>query len=369
VTLLDPEEIPDSLELGALAARAGFNFQDEAAVLLCLEMLADEDVVETRCESLDDIGRVHANHIEYIQVKDLDLDQLWSIAKLCEREKRRVGSSILEKSMARATISRPTRFTIVTSIGVKSELDALRQPIGSELRDEDSVNAIAEELSAKLPDAVACPNGLTLKEWVARAEWRALGDLSTVCVRNQLLLQRVAATLGLDPTPGEVDAALPLLRGRIKNAADSLRPSEKRFDKVAIAHVVEDCFAQVRHGAEVGLAPVAQKKMRDARIDQTLILSAVDQRRRYRQELLLPTYAEPSRVQLVASEVQARMFVLRKNLLDNKELPEGPAFHSLCVDETLAIASRFADVPAHLALGSLCDLTNRCFHRFDRRGE
>src|SRR4051794_33444511 len=92
------------LEEGGPIARTGFTYQDHVAAALCLEMARGCDIEVVGCETHDDIilkkksgGTTVA---ELVQVKSDELDQLWSIAKICERKTKDkvdvVGSSILE---------------------------------------------------------------------------------------------------------------------------------------------------------------------------------------------------------------------------------------------------------------------------------
>lgn len=79
------------LEEGGPIARGGFNYQDHIAGAFCLEMLRDPNLRAVWCETQDDLlldkmvnGQLS---VEFIQVKSDTLNQLWSIAKVCEREK------------------------------------------------------------------------------------------------------------------------------------------------------------------------------------------------------------------------------------------------------------------------------------------
>jgi hypothetical protein len=80
------------LESGGTIARRGFAVQDHVAAGLCLDMLADPTLAQVWCESQDDITLVWlagiAEEIEFVQVKSNELDQLWTIAKLMEKEKK-----------------------------------------------------------------------------------------------------------------------------------------------------------------------------------------------------------------------------------------------------------------------------------------
>src|SRR5690606_25859956 len=67
---------------------------------------------------------------EFVQVKAEHPDQLWTIAKLCERQKsKRIpdgsGTSLLEKSLARDRYSEPSWFRIVTCRQLASDLEVL----------------------------------------------------------------------------------------------------------------------------------------------------------------------------------------------------------------------------------------------------
>ena len=90
---------------GGVFARGGFDFQDHVAVGFCLDMLADASLKKVCCETHDDITLVwdtgNDDRIEFVQVKAVDLGQLWSIAKLCEREKIiSSGSTVPSRSTA-----------------------------------------------------------------------------------------------------------------------------------------------------------------------------------------------------------------------------------------------------------------------------
>ena len=106
------------LETGGVEARQGFGLQDHVAAGFCLEMIGVSRLVQVWCETQDDITLIldgeGGQEVEFVQVKGHDLDQLWSVAKLCERERKNKGStassrSILEKS----TRQRPLRGAVL----------------------------------------------------------------------------------------------------------------------------------------------------------------------------------------------------------------------------------------------------------------
>jgi hypothetical protein len=106
------------------------------AAAYCLEMLRKDSMLAVWCETQDDIllektvnGQRSA---ELIQVKSDALDQLWSIVKLCERETRKkievVGSSIVEKQLAKDRGDATSHFRLVTLRDINAELSMMFLP-------------------------------------------------------------------------------------------------------------------------------------------------------------------------------------------------------------------------------------------------
>ena len=80
------------LERGGVEARQGFEFQDHVAAGLLIAMLATPELIEVWCETHDDITLIWdadtVQEVEFVQVKCLTLDQLWSIAILTGRDRK-----------------------------------------------------------------------------------------------------------------------------------------------------------------------------------------------------------------------------------------------------------------------------------------
>ena len=126
------------LETGGTLNRIGIGFQDHIAAGFCLDMLTDERLLEVWCESQDDItliwevaGQIK---VEFVQVKSNELNQLWSVATICNREGKGVGHSILEKSLANDRCEEACCFRIVTTRPVQDELKLLTYPLDSPYR-------------------------------------------------------------------------------------------------------------------------------------------------------------------------------------------------------------------------------------------
>ena len=106
-------------DMGGIFARQGFAYQDDVAAGFYLQMLTSSNLLEVSCETYDDILLVwkdaNDNALEFVQVKAEHLNQLWTIAKLCERTKTPNntdgdGSSILEKILSRDQYKEVSRF-------------------------------------------------------------------------------------------------------------------------------------------------------------------------------------------------------------------------------------------------------------------
>ena len=107
-------------EEGGPIAQSGFNYQDEIAVGILIDMLKNHDIVKIHCETHDDIVVVRTgeaggqNSVEYVQVKANTPDKLWSLTDLCARRKAKAGTSIFEISLARDAHTETSQFRIVT---------------------------------------------------------------------------------------------------------------------------------------------------------------------------------------------------------------------------------------------------------------
>jgi Cap4, dsDNA endonuclease domain len=102
------------LEQGGPTARAGFLYQDHVAARFCIEMLRNPNLAAVWCETLDDITLLWTPSgggvtVEFVQVKSIDLGQMWSIALICEGGKK----SLVAHSLAQHRCHEPCCFRVV----------------------------------------------------------------------------------------------------------------------------------------------------------------------------------------------------------------------------------------------------------------
>ena len=134
-------------EIGGRIARGGFDYQDHIGVGFGLDLIEDEHLTEVWYEQHDDIALVYGaeiNEIEMVQVKYEDMTSRYSVSSLTSRENGKVGSSLLERSLARSAGKEETRFRLVTSYSVTSQLKVLTNPLNSPSRLNNS-DALAED--------------------------------------------------------------------------------------------------------------------------------------------------------------------------------------------------------------------------------
>src|SRR5947207_7229546 len=108
------------IETGGVQNRKGIAFQDHVALSFCLRLPEDTRLIEVWCETQDDITllwRENENSlvVEFVQAKSHELNKLWSVSDLCAREKGRVGTSIVERSLAYDRCAESSRFRVVTA--------------------------------------------------------------------------------------------------------------------------------------------------------------------------------------------------------------------------------------------------------------
>lgn len=193
--------------LGGIPARQGFAYQDDVAAGFYIQMLLRGDLIEVACETYDDIRLVWQRDvekiIEFVQVKAEHPNQLWSVAKLCERQKSPTkpdgfGSSILEKSLGQDKFLESSWFRIVTCRQTNSDLELLEtRERGHEHRSATfpQFKTLIEDVGKRL-DGVKSIKGDDTAYWLINACWDVIPERNIEHLNQQSL---TTALHGLGP--------------------------------------------------------------------------------------------------------------------------------------------------------------------------
>lgn len=365
------------LNKGGSNARAGFSFQDHVAACFCLEMGNDSKLIEVWCETHDDITLIWQKNdievVEFVQVKDIDLDQLWSIAKLCERDKSNsVGTSIIEKSLQEDRCSEPTCFRLVTSLGVKNELAILTFPFESPERKEnhEKIDELSKLLESKL-GIINSPKGNSVKYWVKNTVWQNEHSIEAIRNKNIRLITKLLSKLGCEiPSDNIENHIYPQVLDIVRNAAEidpDINLQGKRILKdgfISQLRQICDDLIQTRNS-------IAGKKLTEKMVNAGLLDyldTALEQRRLYRKERLDPQYLELSDRDLIDGEVLSLLQSLKLKM-DSGEVESGRTFFITCLENLEILRKSIGTksiAPNYYLQGCMHDITDRCWHRYMR---
>lgn len=164
------------LEEGGPIARGGFDYQDHVAAACCFEMLHDASLQAVWCETHDDL-LLHKiinqqQIVEFVQVKSESLNQLWSVAELCDRKSRgnmpRQGTSIIEKQLAHDQGDEQSFFRLVTFRDVNAELALLKQ--AADQRNQEELDRLVMTLNERVDNYIS-PKQNGPDYWVRHMQW------------------------------------------------------------------------------------------------------------------------------------------------------------------------------------------------------
>lgn len=364
------------LEQGGVIARRGFTFQDHVAVRFCLQMLFNPDILEVRCESQDDITLIMNDAVEYIQVKANELDQLWTIALLCKRKKKKgqpatVGTSIYEKSLANDRVSEISRFRIVTCWPVNDELKLLTYPLSSPARTEEEHKNLSQSIEDKA-------NGFKSKKkngslyWVSNALWEIEHSTNSLEVQNIGQLHKYIEETGMYMTLDKVKQLYKQLLQLVQEAADTrweVDPQRKKVKRHSFILQLKEMVAEAQKSSLTRIGKTMQEKMEKAALPLDYIMAAHEVRKSYRREMLQPQYLDVEEREWLESEVAANLHDLLVQL-DTGDLPDvGIEFYSICLNKLKEIQESppITTKPSLSFLqGYMYYITGRCSHRFRR---
>lgn len=363
-------------DFGGVYARCGFAYQDHAAVQFCLMMLGMPSLNEVWCETHDDIVLVWETNgqevIEFVQVKAEEPDQLWSIAKLCTREKTATrpngeGTSILEKSLARDNCAEETKFRLVTARELKSELELLK--LQREHPDRYTTKQCVVDLCKSIYDRIGnvkSPNGNDHKYWVEKTQWEC-HELDALKNANKVRVFDLLDNLGV---PGSTDAVDNLYEGLLAIVKHAAEQPRTEMDKKMIKKewLCEQVRLILNPYPNLKYNEALSKKLKDGGLDDTYIETAKDLRRQYNKEIRQSKFLESSDREYLETAVMARLLELRSKLDSGTIQNNGVAFHESCLENLRDLCNNHpAQVqkpPEGFLQGCMYEITARCKHRF-----
>lgn len=364
-------------EQGGPTARAGFNYQDEIAAGLLIEMLETPELARVHCETHDDIVLVWSPVTaeiavaEFVQVKSGEPDKLWSVADLCERKKAAAGSSVFEKSLGRDKHREISRFRIVTVRPVVSALKILCHPCGSPGRNpgDATFNALHDQIAARFP-SLKSPKGNGVLFWLENCVWEESHDEATVHRGNLLRLMKLGASEGFPLLPEIADALLLELLARAKAAgAAKWIPdrNKKIIHRTSLRMWWENRLRELADGAASVSGGKLAKKMKDAMLPGDLIKLATELRRGYAASLRTSQYMKAEEREPLQDRVKSEILSLRAGFAADQIDTDAPGFHALCVERMDTINRELGgDDRSAFLKGCMYDIADRCLLRFTR---
>jgi hypothetical protein len=368
-----PEALPSiydlsPLEQGGPLARTGFLYQDHVAARFCIDMLRNPKLLEVWCETLDDITLIWAIDgggvtVEFVQVKSNELDQMWSIALICDGGTK----SIVARSLAQHRCHEPCCFRVVTRIGVMAELRVLQ--LGREHKDRCVANAVVrtlhEEVEKRL-DGCHSDGGWSPSAWVGNTLWDVAESEDAIRASNLLQLDEwlddIGETLFFDQR-GElynrVLASVVKASALKKEHADKKKLLREPYRSWVLSEV-----HRVKGQAPSKGGKILTGKMQSALIDGSAIQNALTLRLAYRRRTLSPKYQQEDDFKDAEMELTAVLQSLLARLDAGLIDMNGTAFHANCLTAAEGVKEQFPKVGLSFLHGSMYTMTDRCRHRF-----
>ena len=341
-------------------------------------MITSGSVKEVWCDLHDDAVLVHDDQageiFEFVQVKNENHNQLWTLSLLCEKKKGK--KSIFEKLLAHDCCVEPVRFRLVTSLPFVTELSVLATPVGSPQRRSRSLelNRIATEITKKTKNVLS-PKNNDAKFWLENFIWESASGETAVKDRNLNALQSFLEQNAIFLTSQQRNDLYALLERDVETAAQ-----HKFNDGIDKNIIVRDAWKESllikARRLECGVSDVQPNdllvaKMKAANINDSFIKSAVELRIAYSSSLRRSPYldAEGREKRFAANQVLAAMQSLRAALEAGDLRQDGVKFHQTCVQRLETLKNELKDkIDIDLAFlqGCMYDITGRCQHHFVR---
>lgn len=373
----------DPLEQGGPIARKGFAYQDHVAAGKSLDMLLDDGPSEVCCEAEDDIVLVWLiqgeEWFEFVQVKSNELDQLWTVAKLCEKEAAKddkgPGACIVEKSLAHDRGDGKCRFRFVTCREPHSDLAVLKLPFddAARTRPDSGLTEVIAAVGSRVAGFKSA-NGNRAEFWVRMTVWEYKASITDIEHENLIKIDRILHQENAFLAPDQKKELYAKLLQKVYDASLACGRTQKDRKRIKAADLktwLLQQVAEMERPASAGRSDVLEGKLKDAgyKPDADEIATAKEQRREYRMEVLRPRFLDVGDRAVVDSEVQARLCRLKAQLDAGEFSDDGVQFHSRCLKELEALRDTLATQRKPLVglmYGLMYDIMNRCQHRLVR---
>jgi len=367
-------------ETGGVEARAGFAVQDHVNVSYCLDLISNSSLKQVWCENQDDITLIWdinaREKVEFVQVKSGELDQLWSLPKICERKKIGDkfinGSSIIEKSLQYDRFSELCCFRIVTTRPVNNELKVLTYPTGSVQRNNEASELVtlASKLKSRLGDFKS-PKNNSFDYWLSNTYWQEVHSLESLKNANTVSLNYIAQSRGYQLLSDQLQNVYETLLSKVYLASMASwysNPDNKKFTKQTFTAWFNEKLEQTINPVPIGIGNKIRYKMTRANIPDDAIATAIWLQRKFKKEILTPKYLDISDIDYVEAEVIATLQNLRSKLDSGLLNESGLDFHAECLKEISKLKDELgrSDIPLSIFQGCMYNVVDRCLHRFLR---
>jgi len=361
-------------EQGGRIARRGFNYQDHVGAKLCLELLEHPEFSEIWFECIDDIIAIRIVNgevlVEMIQVKTDNPVHRWTLSYLSQREKKKKGTSIIEKSLFRAKYREKTHFRIVVNHEIVKDLEKLTTPLQNySVRKQCSeIDKIVTKGEENLGN-VNSPTGVTLRDWFYTLHLDkhedtifALTSCNIYSFGKILLLKK--HRLAID----QCEEIYQSLLAYVKRSSEGLICMGDDNYKIRKGQL-EDWLEIKIKNFDVGLGSEKMVKiMQDAGMPEDIIEGAKSLREYYVSERLGYGYTGGADFNRIEAYVIAALQKEKAKLDSGEILENGIEFHSRCLSvlDTIVRSEDWGGNKPSIALlqGCMYNLTNRGVHRF-----
>lgn len=238
MTLQSLIELAAASDAGGVAGRVGYDYQAHVAAGFVLKMISDPELAQVECETADDVTlrwqRNVRSEIEYVQVKTTDDNSKWGIAELTQRTQSKVGSSLMEKSLACDAFSNGyAMFRFVSSRDVRGDLRNFKIPREKRLPADPRIGKLIKSFGGKYRNFKS-PQRNSTAYWAENMFWEVEANEAALEQKNIHRLLREAENKGEHPSISSAEAAYDNLLKVVFLASKASRvtdPEEKAISR------------------------------------------------------------------------------------------------------------------------------------------